>query len=160
MKMYLKQQVLTIPEKFYVKDKDGKNIYTVKREIWSFGKKFHIYNTNSDEICFLKQKVWSLMSRYDVLINGKKETEIKRVFNFLKPKYVVNGKDREISGDFWAHNYLITQNDTIIAKIRKHWLSFWGDSYELDIQESQNELLTLAVVLAIDADLLSHSDHG
>ncbi len=159
MKMYIKQEILTLSDKFYVKDKEGKNIYQVEGEILSFGKKLHIYNTKSEEICFLKQKIWSLMSQYEVLINGKKEAEIKRLFNFLKPKYTVEGPDWKISGDFWSHNYIITQNDKIVVKITKKWFSFWGDSYELDIQDTCNELLALSVVLAIDADLVSHSNH-
>ena len=153
MKIYIKQKILTLPDKFYVKDINGKNIYSVEAEILSSGKRLHIYNTKSEEVGFLKQKIWSLMPRYEVLINGKKEAEIKRLFNFLKPKYIVEGPDWIVSGDFSSHNYTITQNEKIVVKISKKWMSFSGDSYELDIQDTHYELLALCVVLAIDTDI-------
>ena len=38
----------------------------------------------------------------------------------------------------------------LFRSIHKVWFT-WGDSYELDIPDSRNEVLALSVVLAIDA---------
>ena len=40
--------------------------------------------------------------------------------------------------------------------IRKEWMS-WGDSYELDIANPADELIALAVVVAIDCVTESNS---
>ena len=55
-----------------------------------------------------------------------------------------------------AHDYEITQNGNPIVTIRKEWMT-WGDSYELDIADPQNEIIALAVVLTIDAVMASNS---
>ena len=65
-------------------------------------------------------------------------------------KYEIEGLDWTIEGDFWAHEYRITQNGREIVSISKEWFT-WGDCYQLDIADSADETLALAVVLAIDA---------
>lgn len=153
MKLYIKQKIFSWTDKFFVKNEQGEDVYSVEGELLSFGKRLHIYNTNSEEVAFLKQKVWSWMPKYEIFIGGEKKAEINRKFS-LTPYYTVAGPDWEVTGDFWAHNYSMTENGKSVVSIAKEWFS-WGDSYVLDIADPKNEILALTMVLAIDADLQS-----
>ena len=62
----------------------------------------------------------------------------------------------EIEGTFMAHDYEITQNGHTIVSISKEWMT-WGDSYELDITNPEDEIVALAVVLTIDCVTESNS---
>mgnify|MGYP001140266652 CR=1 FL=1 len=157
MKMYIKQKVFSLKDKFNIMDEHGNNLYSVQGKVFSMGKRLYIFDSNSKEVAFLKQKLWSLLPRFEVYIKGKKGAEVIRRFSFLTPKYLVEGPNWNINGDFWAHNYEVSQNEEIIVKVNKKLFS-WGDSYELDIKESNNEILALCTVLAIDADIAIHSD--
>ena len=44
---------------------------------------------------------------------------------------------------------MITKNGNPIVTISKEWMT-WGDSYELDIADPDDETVALAVVLTID----------
>ena len=55
-----------------------------------------------------------------------------------------------------AHDYQITKNGHTIVSINKEWMT-WGDSYELDITNSEDEIVALAVVLTIDCVMESGS---
>jgi uncharacterized protein YxjI len=154
MKLYIKQKIFSWTDKFYVKNEKGEDVYSVEGELFSWGKRLHIYDANSKEVAFLKQKIWSWMPKYEIFVNGEKEAEINRKLSFFKPYYTVAGPDWEVTGDFWAHNYFITEGEKSIVSITKEWFS-WGDSYVLDIEDPKNELLVLCMVLAIDADLQS-----
>ena len=79
----------------------------------------------------IKQKVFSWVDRFTVF----DETGADKYY---------------VEGDFWAHEYRITQNGREIVSISKEWFT-WGDCYQLDIADSADETLALAVVLAIDA---------
>lgn len=151
MKLYIKQKIFSWTDKFFVKNEQGEDVYSVEGELLSFGKRLHIYNAKSEEVAFLKQKVWSWMPKYEIFIGEEKEAGINRKFS-LKPYYTVTGPDWEVTGDIWAHNYSITENGKSIVSITKEWFS-WGDSYVLDIADPKNEILALTMVLAIDADL-------
>ena len=48
-----------------------------------------------------------------------------------------------------AHDYEITRNGDPIVSISKEWMT-WGDSYELNISNPQDEIVALAMVLTID----------
>ncbi len=48
-----------------------------------------------------------------------------------------------------SHDYEITQQGRTIVTIHKQWMT-WGDCYELDIADAQDEIVALSVVLAID----------
>ena len=149
MKLYIKQKVFSWGDKFTVKDEAGRDRYYVEGEIFTFGKKLHVYDIHGQEVAFIKQEVWSWMPRYYVFCGGRQVAEIKKEFTFFFPKYSIEGLGWEIDGSFMAHDYEITKSGCPIVTIRKEWMS-WGDSYELNIANSQDELIALAVVLTID----------
>jgi len=55
---------------------------------------------------------------------------------------------------------MIYDGQNEIMRISKKWFT-WGDSYELDIFDPQNEILCLCVALAIDCAMAqaSRSNH-
>lgn len=149
MKIYVKQKVFSWRDRFTVTDEEGNDKYIVEGEIFSLGKKLHIYDMFDREVALVKQKVPSLMPNFQVFCGGEQLAEIRKKFTLLFSKYIVEGLGWEVSGNFTEHDYEIKQGGRKIASIHKKWMS-WGDTYELDIENSQNEILALAVVLTID----------
>ncbi len=156
MKLYIKQKIFSWGDKFAVKDAAGCDRYYVEGEIFSWGKKLHVYDLIGNEVAFIKQEIWSWMPRYYVFFGDRQVAEIKKEFTFFFPKYSIEGLGWEINGSFLSHDYEITQNGCPIVSIRKEWMT-WGDSYELNISDPQNEIIALAVVLTIDCVLAAQS---
>ena len=150
MKLYLKQKVFSWSDRFTVKDSYGADRYYVEGELFSWGKKLHVYDMAGNEVAFIQQKVFSFLPRYFVYVNGEEIAEIVKEFTFLFPRYSIEGLGWDIEGSFMAHDYEITQDGRPIVTITKEWMT-WGDSYELDITDSRDEIVALAVVLTIDA---------
>lgn len=148
-KLYIKEHVFTLGDKFTVKDEYGNDKYFVEGEVFTLGKKLHIYDTNRNEVAFIEQQLLTFLPRYNVFCNGEQVAEIKKEFSFIFPVYNISGPDWHIEGDFTAHDYTITQDGTPIVSINKEWMT-WGDSYELNITNNSDEILALAVVIAID----------
>ena len=149
MKLYIKEKVFSWGDKFTVKDAYGEDKYIVEGEVFTFGKKLHVYDRSGREVAFIKQEVWSFLPRYYVFCGDRQIAEIKKEFTFLCPRYTIEGLGWEIDGSFMAHDYQITKRDRKIVTISKEWMT-WGDSYELDIADPADELVALAVVIAID----------
>ena len=149
MKLYIREKVFSWGDKFTVKDEYGNDKYFVEGEVFSWGKKLHVYNVTGNEVAFIKQEVFSFMPRYNVFCGNQQVAEIKKEFSFLFPRYSIEGLGWEIEGRFMAHEYEITQGGRTIVSISKEWMT-WGDSYELDILNPQDEIVALAVVLTID----------
>lgn len=149
MKLYIREKVFSWGDKFTVKDEYGNDKYYVEGEVFSWGKKLHVCDMTGREVAFIKQEVWSFLPRYYVFCNNQQVAEIKKEFTFLFPRYSIDGLGWEIEGSFMAHEYEITQRGRTIVSISKEWMT-WGDSYELNIVNPEDEIVALAVVLTID----------
>ena len=149
MKLYIKQKVFAIKDRFTVWGEDGRDRYYVEGELFTFGKKLHVYDAANNEVALIRQRLFSFLPRYLVSVNGVDIAEIVREFTFLKPKYTIRGLNWLVEGNFLQHDYTVTENGRPVVRIRKAWMT-WGDSYELDIADPSKELAALATVITID----------
>ena len=149
MQLYIRQKVFSFKDKFTVKDEYGQDKYVVEGEFFSLGKKLHIYDMAGNEVAFIQQKVFSFMPRYFVFVGDRQIAEIVKKFTLFTPKYEVEGLGWQVAGDFFAHDYEVTDNGTPVVMIHKEWMT-WGDCYVLDIAPGADEKIALATVLAID----------
>lgn len=157
MKLYIREKVFSWGDKFFVKDEAGRDKYVVEGEVFTWGDKLHVYDMMGNEVAFIKQELWSWMPKFHVFCGGRQVAEIKREFNFLFPKYSIEGLGWEINGSFMAHDYEITRSGLPIVTIQKEWMT-WGDSYELNIANPADEIVALAVVLTIDCVMEASSN--
>ena len=127
MKLCIKQKVFSWVDRFTVFDETGADKYYVEGEFFSWGKKLHVTDLTGRETAFIQQKVFSMMPRFFVYMDGVERAEIVKRFTFFCEKYGCE-----------------------VVSIRKEWFT-WGDCYALDIADSADEMLALAVVLAVDA---------
>jgi uncharacterized protein YxjI len=148
MKLYIKQKVFSWRDKFAVKDEEERDRWFAQGEIFTLGRKLHVYDANGAEVAFIRQKLLSFLPRYYIEIGGDMY-EFVQELTLLRPKYTIRNLDWVIDGNFWAHEYAVTGSSGDVMQISKVWLT-WGDFYELEITEPQNELLCLCVALAID----------
>ena len=149
MKLYMKEKVFTLTDKFFVMDEEGNAKYIVEGEFLSLGKRLHIYDLQGAEVAFIRQELLTLLPRFTVSVDGAEVAQVKREFSLFLPRYTIEGLGWEIDGSFWEHDYQITQNGRPVVTITKEWMT-WGDSYELDIRDPRDEIVALAVVLTID----------
>ena len=150
MKLYIKQRVFSWRDRFTVKDESGNDRYSAVGEFISWGKKLHILDANGNEVAFIRQKVFSFMPRFFVEIGGRQICEIIKEFTFFKQSYRIAGLPWHLDGDIFAHEYTLGDNSgRQVMRMAKKWFT-WGDSYELDIPDAQNELMCLCVALAVD----------
>lgn len=156
MKLYIRQKIFSCVDQFTVKDATGADKYFVEGEFFSWGKKLHVSDISTNEVAFIQQKVFSLLPKFFVFKDGRQIAEIVKEFTFLHPKYRIEGPGWEIKGSFMAHDYEITQQGHSIVTIHKEWMT-WGDCYELDIANEQDEIIALSVVLAIDCVMAAES---
>jgi uncharacterized protein YxjI len=97
----------------------------------------------------VREQLISFRPKFIVEIDGQQVAEIVTKITLLKPKYYIEGPGWEGTGRILEHDYSVMDGGDVIASIHKKWMS-WGDSYEIDIDDPENEVFALAVVLAID----------
>ena len=149
-KLYIKQQVFTAIDKFTVKDENENDVYLVEGDFVQIGgKKLHIKDINGNELAMVQQKLLALLPKFFVFIKDEQAAEIKKKIALFGSKYEVVGPGWDVKGDFFGHDFTVKNGDEEVVSLHKAWLS-WGDSYELEFASGVDEILALAVVLAVD----------
>ncbi|MEE0685113.1 MAG: LURP-one-related family protein [Lachnospiraceae bacterium] len=157
MNLYMKQQVFSWGDKFWIYDQNGNGKYYVEGEVFSFGKKLHVYDANGQEIVYIEQKLLTFLPKYEIYTPEGLVAEVVKDFSFFKQKYEVNGPGWIVEGDFFAHEYQIIDGNGVIAAVSKEWFTF-GDAYEIQVADNVKESFVLAIVLVIDACLAAQRD--
>lgn len=152
MKLYMKQKNFSWSSRFIVKDSNGEDKYNVQGELLSWGKKLHIFDKTDREVAFIKQKGFSVLPRFEVYIEDRFQFEVIKKFTLIRPEYSMVGLDWIIKGELFSHEYKIVGGYGPVATVSKSYFS-WGDSYSIDIVNTDTEVKVLAAVLAIDCAL-------
>lgn len=149
MRLFIKQQVFSLNDKFSVKDENETDRFYVEGQFMALGKKLRLYTTDHQEVIYIEQQLWKLLPEYYLYSGDEKVATIKKDFAFFKNNYTIEGPDWEIEGSITAHDYVIKSKGRVIADINKKFLS-WGDTYEIIIHDESQMNLLLGIVIVID----------
>ena len=156
--LYMRQRVFTWGDKFEIYDADGNVKYYVEGEVFTFGKKLHLYDTAGNELAFIEQKLFTFLPKYYIHIPEFETVEVVKEFTFFKPEYSVYGPDWKVTGDFFDHDYDVTDNGRHVASVQKQWFT-WGDTYEIEVNDGEYDpVAVLAVCIIIDCVLDSRDN--
>ncbi|MBR2613853.1 MAG: LURP-one-related family protein, partial [Clostridia bacterium] len=108
MNLYLKQQVFSWGDRFFIYDIDGKEKYYVEGEVFSFGKKLHVYDIIGNEVAYIEQRLFTFFPKYTIYKGDEAVAEITKEFSFFKQEYTVDGPGWSVLGDFFDHEYEIS----------------------------------------------------
>lgn len=147
--LYIKQKILSLGEKFSVKDELENEVYFVEGSFMQIPKRFSIQNTERNEVALITKKPLSFLPTFIVDVNGQEPIVIKKQFTFLKARYTIDAVDLEVRGSWWDMNFELFQKGVLVGTVSKKWFT-WGDSYELAIVNDDMESLLIALVVAID----------
>jgi len=151
MKLYIKQRIFSLGDKYDVYDADENVIYDVESELFTIGAKLHLYNTQGIQLFFIKKRLTFLLAEYEIYQNDNLCATVSQEFALFHSKLNVDSMlgSFTIEGDFFTMNYEIKRNGQYFGSVYKKWLS-WGDSYELDVPEEEDAGFFCALVIAID----------
>lgn len=155
--LYIKQHVFTIGERFTVYSEDGSEKYYVSGEFLSLPKTFHITFADGEEVAEISRRLFSFPLKYDFSAGGEEMTVCKRI-SFFCQLYRVEPIGWEIEGDFFAHEYEITDDGGTVATVSKEWFTF-GDAYRLRVMRDEDVLACLCALIVIDACIVAENNN-
>jgi len=154
MNLYIQQRFFSWGDKFSIYDEEGNEKYYVEGEVFTFGKKLHLYDLCGNECAYIEQRLFTFLPKYTIYQNGEEIAEVIKELTFFHPEYTVSGPRMNsgwtVQGDFFDHDYEITENNKVIAAVSKEWFTL-GDAYEISINQEEDVTAILSVVLVIDA---------
>ena len=152
MKLYVEEKLLSIHDKFYVKDEQGVDVYEISSKVISIGAKTTISDMQGNIIAYIEQDILHLMPNYNIYINDKLEFTISKEFQLIKNDYSISNGYR-VNGDFMMLNFeIFDDNNNVIGSITRKFFSI-GDKYEINIDNPIYKEIVLAIIVAIKTDV-------
>lgn len=161
MKLYIKQRVFAIGDKYNIYNEEEQLVYCVRSQLISFGAKLFLMDEQEREQYFIKQRITFFLKEYEIYKENRLCACIEQKLSFLKSKLTIKSTygDFEVHGNLWGMDYEIQKDGVYFGAVHKALLS-WGDSYELDIPEETDPAFFVAIVIAIDNCLHNENNHS
>ncbi|MDD4184109.1 MAG: LURP-one-related family protein [Candidatus Izemoplasmatales bacterium] len=162
-KLYLKQKVLSLTDRYKIYDENNNIIYHCKGNFMSISRTKKLYEYEADKLLFIpKRKLFTLMPRYVLLDpSGNQVALIKKRLSFLKQKLDIESPkgDMRIEGNVWIHDFQVNAADRVVLEVHKKYIS-WGDTYEITIYDQEDTPFYVALVIMLDDCLHDNRRHN
>ena len=134
--------------KIYNQDKEI--VYIVKRK-FSFGHLLKIYDKNNNELGTVEGDSFSLTPQFNLYVKENWVGSVTKDVSFFKPRFIVDLKGWQLSGDIFEWEYEIrTRDKKPIAYLSK--AMGLTSTYAMTVCNKDDALLVLMLVLAIDCE--------
>ena len=149
MKLIFKQRLFSWLDSYDIYSETGETVYTVEGRL-SWGHCLEIHDAAGRHVGTVKEEVLTFLPRFAIYLGGQQVGTIRKEFTFFRPSFTVDCCGWQIDGDFFQWDYAITEGGRRVASISKELLR-WTDTYVIDVADPRDALMSLMVVLAIDA---------
>lgn len=156
----IRQNLISIGDDFWIENSEGKRIFKVDGKILRIRKTLVFEDLNGKTLCKIKERLLTIKDTMEVEgPDGKDIAVIKKALIApFRDKWNVNvkgGDDLVVQGNILDHEYTVKQGRKQVAQVSKKWFRL-TDTYGVEIDDGQNDILILAIAIAID--IMAHEE--
>ncbi len=156
----IRQNLISIGDDFWIENGEGKRVFKVDGKILRIRETLVFEDLNGNPLCTIKERLLAIRDTMTITEPDGRELAVikKALFTPLRDRWSVNvkdGPDLDVQGNIFDHEYSIKQGWNTVAEISKRWFAL-TDTYGVEIQAGQNDILILAVAIAID--MMAHDE--
>ena len=156
----IRQKLFSIGDDFWIENQHGQKVFKVDGKALRLRKTLIFEDMDGEELCQIQER-W-LPIKETMAIDGPDGEQMavvkKALITPLRDKWdvkVKDGPDLDVQGDILDHEYAIKRGWNKVAEVSKKWFSL-TDTYGVEIDPGQNDILILAIAIAID--MMAHDD--
>lgn len=156
----IRQNLISIGDDFWIENGEGQRVYKVDGKILRIRKTLVFEDLNGKPLCTIKERLLAIRDTMTITTpDGEQLAVIKKaLLTPLRDHWSVNvkdGPDLTVQGNIFDYEYSIKQGWNKVAEISKKWFRL-TDTYGVEIDAGQNDILILAVAIAID--MMAHDE--
>ncbi len=158
----IRQNLVSIGDDFWIENEEGQRVFKVDGKVLRIRKTLVLEDMNGKKLAQIQER---LLTIKDTMVvedaDGKDIATIKKAliapFRDKWDVKVKDGPDLDVQGNILDHEYSIKAGREKVAEISKKWFRL-TDTYGVEIDPGQNDILILAVAIAID--MMAHDEDG
>ncbi len=154
MKYLIREKLLCLGDDFVIRDESGRLRYQVDgRAFTLLREKLSFQDASGNEVAFIREKLLALRKSYEIHRGGDRVAVVKKdLFNLFRVGFTVDvpgPDDYEAKGSILDHEYTFRRGGRVVAEVSKRWFTL-RDTYAVDIEEGEDDVLILASAIVID----------
>lgn len=150
MRLLFKQRMFSWFDSYDIYDESGNTVFVVKGQL-AWGHRLEIYDAVGNPVGTVKEEILTFLPRFALYAGGQYLGDIRKELTFLRPAFTLHYGGWTVQGDVWSWNYQVMDGyGRPVAQATKQLFN-WTDTYFIDVIDPANVLLSLMIVLAIDA---------
>jgi len=158
----IRERMFRLGEDSDITDESGRPVLHVDGKVLSLHNRLVLRDPAGRETGQVHRKLAALRPTYEITIDGKDVAEVRRhLFTPFGERFTIDvhgAGGMEIGGDLLSHEFTIQRDGQTVATVSKRWLTVTA-SYAVEVVPGEDDLLILAIVLALDLAIDSEHDH-
>lgn len=150
MQLLFKQRFFSWFDSYDIYDEEGNTVFTVQGKL-AWGHMLEIYDGQNNYLGRVKERVLTFLPRFELYVGEEYAGQITKEFTFFKPVFSLDCNDWEVRGDWMEWDYEVRNSAGHLIMTASKQLFKWTDTYVIDVADPKDALLSLMIVLAIDA---------
>ena len=150
----MRQKLVSFGDDFWIENEQGQKVFKVDCKMLRVRDTLFFEDAHGQKLCKIQTKVMRIKDSMEIegADGGRLAMVKKALIAPLRDRWVVkvgNGPDLDVQGNILDHEYSIGEGRDKIAEVSKKWFRI-RDTYGIQIEQGQNDVLLLAVTVAID----------
>ncbi len=150
----MRQKLVSFGDDFYIENEQGQKMFKVDGKAARIADTLVFRDMQGNKLATIKEKIARVKDTMEVYgpDGGTMAVIKKAMITPLRERWTVkigNGPDLEVQGNFTDHEYNIRGDRGVVAEVSRKWFRM-RDTYGVTIQPGQNDILILAVTVALD----------
>lgn len=149
----MKQKLVSIGQDSYIENAQGQRVFHVDGKALRIRDTLLFKDMQGNELCRIQEKKVRVKDTMEVERGGKVAAKVKKaIISPVRDRWTVKiggGPDLDIQGNILDHEYKIGEGRQEVAQVSKKWFRV-RDTYGVEIDPGQDDILILALTVAID----------
>jgi len=155
----MRQKLVAIGDDFFIQNEAGQKVFKVDGKALRVRDTLVFRDMQGNELCKIQERMLRVKDSMEVEGPGGERVAMvkKALITPVRDRWTVkikNGPDLDVQGNILDHEYRIGEGRHKVAEVSKKWFRV-RDSYGVEIAEGQDDIVILAVTVAIDQ--MAHS---
>ncbi len=150
----MRERLISLGDDFFIENQDGDRVFKVNGKALRVRETLIFEDLQGHELCQIQERMMRIKDSVEIEgANGERLAMVKKALIApLRDRWVVkigDGPDLDVQGNILDHEYTIEEGRNKLAEVSKRWFRL-RDTYGVEIEPGQNDVLILAVTVAID----------
>ncbi len=150
----MRQKMVAIGDDFWIENSAGQKEFKVDGKALRVRQTLVFEDAHGKELCKIQERMLRVKDSMEIEGPGGEQLAMvkKALITPVRERWVVKikgGPDLEVKGNILDHEYTIGEGRDKVAEVSKKWFRL-RDSYGVDIESGQDDVVILAVAVCID----------